>query len=72
MELCKIDPRFQPMPFSEKFLLAGCLGRFRDLKILTMCNIAADDLMAKIGEACLHLEELDIAGSFGVTNQGKL
>ena len=59
------------MPFSEKFILSGCFGRFPELRILTMPNVADDDLLAKIGESCPALEELDVAGSFGVTTQGK-
>lgn len=35
-----------------------------------MPNIADDDLLDKIGESCPSLEELDVSGSFGVTNQG--
>ena len=63
--------RFQAMPFSEKFILAGCFSRFAHLTILKMPNICDDDLLAKIGESCRNLEEMDLAGSFGVTNQGK-
>ena len=59
------------MPFSEKFILAGCFSRFAQLRILKMPNICDDDLLAKIGESCKNLEEMDLAGSFGVTNQGK-
>ena len=58
------------MPFSEKFVLAGCFGRFPQLRILKMPNICDDDLLAKIGESCPNLEEMDLAGSFGITNQG--
>ena len=67
----KLTFRFQAMPFSEKFILAGCFSRFAQLRILKMPNICDDDLLAKIGESCKNLEEMDFAGSFGLTNQGK-
>ena len=58
------------MPFSEKFILASCFNRLPNLKFLQLYNTCDDDILAKIGECCPFLEELNVSGSFGVTNLG--
>lgn len=35
-----------------------------------MPNTCDDDILAKIAECCPSLEELDVSGSFGITNMG--
>ena len=58
------------MPFSEKFILASCFNRLPNLKFLQLCNTCDDDILAKIADCCPYLEDLNVSGSFGVTNLG--
>ena len=44
--------------------------RFTNLKRLTLPNVCDDEILSFIGENCPKLEELDVSGSFGITNQG--
>ena len=58
------------MAFSEKFILASGFNRLPHLKILHLPNTCDDDILAKIADCCPLLEDLDITGSFGVTDLG--
>ena len=56
--------------FSEKFILATGFNKLPNLKILHLPNTCDDDILAKIADCCPLLEDLNIAGSFGVTDLG--
>ena len=56
--------------FSEKFILATGFNKLPNLKALHLPNTCDDDILAKIADCCPLLEDLNIAGSFGVTDLG--
>ena len=58
------------MPFSEKFILASCFNRLPNLRSLHLPNTCDDDILAKISNCCPLLEDLNVTGSFGITNLG--
>ena len=58
------------VPFSEKFILASCFNRLPNLKSLHLPNTCDDDILAKVADCCPLLEDLDVTGSFGITNLG--
>ena len=58
------------VPFSEKFILASCFNRLPNLKSLHLPNTCDDDILAKVAECCPFLEDLNVTGSFGITNLG--
>lgn len=69
---CYSSPHYglTSVPFSEKFILASCFNKLSHLKSLYLPNTCDDDILGKVADCCPLLEELDVSGSFGVTNTG--
>lgn len=57
--------------FSEKYALAKSWMKFPHLKVLVLPNVCDDEMLKKVGECCPLLEELDVSGSYEVTNDGE-
>ena len=63
--------QFQALSYSERFLLMNVLNKFSQLRQLFLPYVADDDILAKLGGGCCpQLEQLDVHGSWEVTNQG--
>ena len=63
--------QFQALSYSERFLLMNVLNKFSQLRQLSLPYVADDDILAKLGGGCCpQLEQLDVHGSWEVTNQG--
>jgi hypothetical protein len=62
--------RLEPLLFSERYILARCFRKLCHLRVLRMPNVADDELLATVAACCPRLRDLDVAGSFGVTNRG--
>ena len=58
--------------FSEEYLLANCFNRLPNLCILSLPCVCNDDMLARIAQCCNLLEELNVSGSIGVSDEGVL
>ena len=58
--------------FSEEYLLANCFNRLPNLCILALPCVCNDDMLARIAQCCNCLEELNVSGSIGVSDEGIL
>ena len=58
--------------FSEEYLLANCFNRLPNLCLLSLPCVCNDDMLARIAQCCNCLEELNVAGSIGVSDEGVL
>jgi len=56
--------------FSEEYLLANCFNRYPKLCILSLPCVCNDDMLARIAQCCTCLEELNVSGSIGVSDEG--
>ena len=62
---------FERPHFSERFVLTGVLGRLGlGLRRLVLPGVCDDEMLAHVGTSCPNIKEIDLEGSFALTDQG--
>ncbi len=62
--------RLESPLFSERFVLTSCFHRLPHLRRLSLPCVCDDEVLAFVSSCCPGLEELDVGGSFALTDQG--